>query len=192
MQAQAASLRDQLQYLTGTAASGTVKREECDRLRDEHRATTRTLLLAVLRRKAFERSKGFSRNECHRQLRRTAVSEPELIRLSDAADRLDRGYEALSGQGVKREATCCAAQSARRPVVACNTLQLQAAPKRRRIYPTPHPRAGKEAVAAAGGSQSAMQALIDEETPRSLSEEEQETVEGAVFSSDEEEPDYNF
>ena len=66
------------------------------------------------------------------------------------------------------------------------------APKRRRVYPTPHPRAGKEAVAAAKGSQSAVQALIDEETPRSSSDEEQETVEGAVFSSDEEEADYDF
>ena len=148
----------------------------------------------VLRRKAFERSIGFSWNECHHQLCHTAVFELEPVHLSDAADWLDHKYEALFGKGVKREGTCCAAKSHHRPVVACNTLQLQAAPKRRRVYPTPHLRAGKEAVAAAGGSQSAVQALIDEETPRSSSDEEgeTETVEGAVFSSDEEEADYNF
>ena len=90
--------------------------------------------------------------------------------------------EALTSTTFKVEETCTAqaARACPRPEVSCHSAR---AVKRFRL--TPHPRAGPDACAAAGGS---VQAVIDEETPRIDEEGEILAVaEGQVFSSTDEE-----
>ena len=183
MLAQTAALRDQAQQIADVLEAGTVTKKQNDDLRAKYKACTRALSLIVIRRRQFERSPDFVRYETLRRLRN---AEPDQVLAAvDVADRLTEGVNHLIGKPVKREAPTCGAQALRRPLAACNTLLHSAAPdaKRRRYTPTPHPRAGAEAVRAAGG---AVQALIDAPTPRGSSSDESDVEGEAVFSSDEE------
>ena len=90
----------------------------------------------------------------------------------------------LERDTLKEEESCsaCASRAAAaentRPEAACYAAR---AVKRPCLAPTPHPRAGPDAVVAAGGAYPCpVQELIDEQT-------EEEEVTGQVFSSEEEE-----
>ena len=181
LSARIASLRDLQQRLSAALERGEVSKEDNDKARDSYKETTRELLKAVLRRQAFQRSAGFARYESLRRLRVVAADGAEVLAAADAADRLADIHDALAHVKVKREEQCCAQQALRRPLAACNTLVHADRPEKKRRRLTPHPRAGKAAVAAAGG---AVQALLDEPTPR-CDEEEEITAHGEpVYSSD--------
>ena len=180
-----ARVSDEARELERALLAGHVSRAQADALRGGHRATTRLLLEILVSRQQFERSAGFSRSGWQNSLRALAVDPEQVLQSSSRADRFRQGVEALLPALIKVEVEePCHAQAARacpRPEVSCYTAR---AVKRFRL--TPHPRAGPEAVGAAGGS---VQAVIDEETPR-LDDEEGEILavaEGQVYSSTDEE-----
>ena len=147
-----AALRDQQQRASEALTRGEVSKEDNDKLRESYKATTRELLLAVIQRQIFQRSPGFARYESLRRLRAVATDGAETLAAADSADRLSELYDVLASKKVKREEQSCVVQSLRRPLVACNTLKHTARPeKRRRLAPTPHPRAGQAAYAFASG-----------------------------------------
>ena len=182
--AQVSALLVQQQYLSEALNRGEVSKEVNDTLRALFRSTTRDLLRAVIARQRFQRSAEFSRFTSLRSLRDAAANDETVIAAADAADRLVDAAATLTGKKVKRELTCELEFHQRRPLVACNTVahRTPLSDKRRRLSPTPHPRAGKEAVEASGG---AVQALLDE--PCEGEEGEEVAVGTAVFSSTDEE-----
>ena len=177
-----AQLRDSAESLEQALLSGTVTRWQADALRGHHRATTQRLLELLVSRQLFERSPGFSRSGFQRSLRASLESPAAISAAADRATRLTQCCEALLNAPLKQEETCsaCAYRAAagedNRSTAACFTAR---AVKRPRLAPTPHPRAGQDAVVAAGGTCPAVQQLLDEQTD--------EEVTGAVFSSEEEE-----
>ena len=177
-----AQLRDSAESLEQALLSGTVTRWQADALRGHHRATTQRLLELLVSRQLFERSPGFSRSGFQRSLRASLESPAAISAAADRATRLTQCCEALLNAPLKQEETCsaCAYRAAagedNRSTAACFTAR---AVKRPRLAPTPHPRAGPDAVVAAGGVDPAVQQLLDEQTD--------EEVTGAVFSSTEEE-----
>ena len=178
-----ARVSDEARELESALQSGHVSRAQADALRGRHRATTRLLLEILVSRQQFERSAGFSRSGWQNSLRALAVDPEQVLQISSRASRFQQGVEALLPNTLKVEEPCHAqaARACPRPEVSCYTAR---AVKRFRL--TPHPRAGPDAVTAAGGS---VQAVIDEETPR-LDDEEGEILavaEGQVFSSTDEE-----
>ena len=163
--------------------SGVVSQSNADAFRARHRALTNSVLEFLTSRQRFERSAAFSRASVLKKLRGLSESTEELLEHHLRANRYYSSAEALFGP-TKEEApepSCCAAQALRtapsgRPTEICFTAR---AVKRPRL--TPHPRAGPDAVAAAGG---AVEALLAEEES-SQSEEE------GVFSSTDEEGQTN-
>ena len=178
-----AQLWDSAESLEQALLSGAVTRWQADALRGQHRATTQRLLELLVSRQLFERSAGFSRSGFQRSLRASLESPAAISAAADRATRLTQCCEALLNAPLKQEETCsaCAYRAAagedNRSTAACFTAR---AVKRPRLAPTPHPRAGPDAVVAAGGIDPAVQQLLDEQT-------DEEVTGGAVFSSTEEE-----
>ena len=163
--------------------SGVVSQHNADAFRARHRALTNSVLEFLTSRQRFERSAAFSRASVLKKLRGLSESTEELLEHHLRANRYYSSAEALFGP-TKEEApepSCCAAQALRtapsgRPTEICFTAR---AVKRPRL--TPHPRAGPDAVAAAGG---AVEALLAEEESSQFEEE-------GVFSSTDEEGQTN-
>ena len=175
-------LADQAVRLNAQLLAGTLSRAETDLLRAHFRETTEQWTAATVRRQQFQATPAFRRCEALRLLRGTPPAA--ILELNGSVDRLIDGAAALvGGKSQKREALSptCRAQAHHRPQVACNTLLRV---KRRKLVPTPHPRAGPEAVRAAGGG--AVQALIDGPTGDTDSSEDEDTEGEAVYSSEEE------
>ena len=178
---QIARLVTQAQRLNAQLLNRTLSRKEADALRAHYRETTAQLAAAAVRRQEYQQSSAFQRYEALRLLK--GLPAAVILELNDATDRLTDGCDALFGKGIKREAESpptCRAQAVRRPLAACNTILRV---KRVKYTPTPHPRAGPEAVRAAGGDP--IQALLDEPTDDPDSSEEEAEGE-AIYSSEEE------
>ena len=175
-----AIFRDSTQELQFCLQSGAVSKHQADAHRARHRALTAKVLEFLIARQQRERSPSFSRSAILSQLRKRLESPEDVLALNELNSRLQNSAEALLGELKEEEASppTCASQ-ALRPVAAGRTTEIcftARAVKRPRL--TPHPRAGPDAVAAAGGAVEAL--LAEEESTLSESEE-------GVFSSTDEE-----
>ena len=158
-------LSDQLQ------SSQTVTQADADRNRSRYRTITSQILRWLIARQEFERSSQFRRNTVLADLRRQQKSASYVFSQNQHACGLDELTGAYVGPIKRPEAAAC----------TLSAVHRRSADPRKRRRVTPHPRAGTEAVAAAGGTVEALLAEADSEG------EESDCPQGARYSSTEEE-----